>query len=104
MAQAGATVVKVESRARPDGTRAGPVAFFDWMNSKKLSYAVDFDSPEPLRTLLAAADVVIESSRPAALTRRGLGPHDVDSARRSGMAADHRPRRRGRARRLGGLR
>ena len=78
MAQAGATVVKVESRARPDGTRAGPVAFFDWMNSKKLSYAVDFDSPEPLRTLLAAADVVIESSRPAALARRGLGPHDVD--------------------------
>ena len=77
LAQAGATVVKVESPARPDGTRAGPSAFFDWMNVGKLSYATDFDNPGPLRTLLAAADVVIESSRPAGLTRRGLGPHDI---------------------------
>src|SRR6185295_5245496 len=44
LARAGATVVKVETRARPDGTRAGPPAFFDWMNSGKLSYAVDFDN------------------------------------------------------------
>jgi CoA-transferase family III len=74
LARAGATVVKVESRARPDGTRAGPAAFFDWMNSGKLSYAVDFDDPTSLRRLLEIADVVIESSRPAALIRRGLGP------------------------------
>ena len=45
LAQAGATVVKVESPARPDGTRAGPAAFFDWMNGGKLSYAADFDDP-----------------------------------------------------------
>jgi len=77
LARAGATVVKVESSARPDGTRAGPPAFFDWMNSGKLSYAVNFDEPSRLRDLLAAADVVIESSRPAALTRRGLGPADI---------------------------
>jgi crotonobetainyl-CoA:carnitine CoA-transferase CaiB-like acyl-CoA transferase len=74
LARAGATVVKVESRARPDGTRAGPSAFFDWMNGGKLSYAVDFGEPSGLRRLLEAADVVIESSRPAALARRGLGP------------------------------
>ena len=74
LARAGATVVKVESWARPDGTRAGPLAFFDWMNGGKLSYAVDFDEPSGLRRLLDAADVVIESSRPAALARRGLGP------------------------------
>jgi CoA-transferase family III len=73
LAQAGATVVKVESPARPDGTRAGPPAFFDWMNAGKLSYAVDFDDAERLRALLEVADVVIESSRPAALRRRGLG-------------------------------
>jgi crotonobetainyl-CoA:carnitine CoA-transferase CaiB-like acyl-CoA transferase len=77
LARAGATVIKVESAARPDGTRSGPEAFFDWVNAGKLSYEADFDHPEALRRALAAADVVIESSRPAALTRRGLGPRDV---------------------------
>lgn len=75
LARAGATVVKVESVARPDGTRGGEPAFFDWMNSGKLSYAVDFDRPDDVAALLAVADVVIEASRPAALERRGLGPH-----------------------------
>jgi crotonobetainyl-CoA:carnitine CoA-transferase CaiB-like acyl-CoA transferase len=77
LARAGATVVKVESTARPDGTRAGPAAFFDWMNSGKLSYVADFGQLAGLRQLLAAADVVIESSRPAALSHRGLGPADI---------------------------
>ncbi|MGO9350130.1 MAG: CoA transferase [Mycobacterium sp.] len=74
----GATVVKVESPRRPDGTRAGDRAFFDWINGEKLSYCVDFDSQaDELRELLAVADIVIEGSRPAALARRRLGPHDV---------------------------
>jgi hypothetical protein len=77
-ARAGATVVKVEDPWRPDGTRAGPPTFFDWMNSGKLSYAVDFAEPAGLRRLLEAADVVIESSRPAALAHRGLGPTDIE--------------------------
>ncbi len=77
LARAGATVVKVESASRPDGARAGPPEFFDWMNSGKLSYRVDFHEPAGLRRLLAAADVVIESSRTAALARRGLGPADI---------------------------
>lgn len=77
LAGAGATVVKVESATRPDGTRQGPEAFFDWMNAGKLSYRVDLAHPDGLRRLLAAADVVIESSRPAALRRRRLGPSDV---------------------------
>jgi CoA transferase family III len=77
LARAGATVVKVESEARPDGTRSGPLTFFDWMNNGKLSYSVDFDEPSGLRRLLEVADVVIESSRPAALTHRGLGPTGV---------------------------
>lgn len=80
LAGAGATVVKVESPRRPDGTRAGPAAFFDWMNGGKLSYAVDFDDTEALRRLLSVADVVIEASRPAALRRRGIGP-DIGEAR-----------------------
>lgn len=77
LARAGATVVKVESAARPDGARRGPQAVFDWLNAGKLSYAVDFDDAATLRPLLEVADVVIESSRPAALSRRGLGPTDV---------------------------
>jgi hypothetical protein len=78
LARAGATVVKVESPRRPDGTRRGNREFFDWMNSEKLSYAIDFDADaDELRELLAIADIVIEGSRPAALERRRLGPHDV---------------------------
>ncbi|OCB18381.1 acyl-CoA transferase [Mycobacterium malmoense] len=82
LARAGATVVKVESAARPDGTRAGNAGFFDWMNGEKLSYCVDFDRrPEELRALLTVADVVIEGSRPAALSRRRLGPEHVEPGR-----------------------
>ena len=79
LAAAGATVVKVEGRSRPDGTRRGDPRFFDWMNSSKLSYAIDFRDDD-LRPLLEVADVVIEGSRPAALTRRGLGPEQVRGA------------------------
>lgn len=71
LAAAGATVVKVESPSRPDGTRAGEPRFFDWVNGGKLSCAIDFDNAL-LRDLLEAADIVIEGSRSAALRRRGL--------------------------------
>lgn len=78
LARAGATVVKVESPRRPDGTRAGNRAFFDWINGQKLCYGVDFDSQtDELRELLAVSDIVIEGSRPAALARRKLGPDDI---------------------------
>ncbi len=77
MARAGATVVKVESQSRPDGTRQGERRFFDWMNARKLCYAADFGEPDDLRQLLSVADVVIESSRPDALANRGLGPTDI---------------------------
>ena len=80
LADAGATVVKVESPDRPDGTRAGDPAFFDWVNSGKLNFGSQsgsaFGSGE-LVTLLEAADVVIEASRPAALARHGLGPQHI---------------------------
>jgi hypothetical protein len=78
LARAGAVVVKVESPSRPDGTREGEPAFFDWMNAGKLSYCVDFDSEsDALRRLLDAADIVIEGSRPAALRRRGVSAEDL---------------------------
>ena len=78
LARSGAVVVKVESPARPDGTRGGDPRFFDWMNGGKLGYSIDFDRDrDRLAALLAAADVVLEGSRPAALIRRGLGPADI---------------------------
>jgi crotonobetainyl-CoA:carnitine CoA-transferase CaiB-like acyl-CoA transferase len=72
---AGARVVKVESRARPDGARAGTPAFFDLLHAGHLSVALDFGAPDDLaalRRLLARADVVLEASRPRALRQLGL--------------------------------
>jgi hypothetical protein len=80
LAGAGATVVKVESTRRPDGSRRGPRAFFDLLNGRKQSVALDFGSPEgvrQLRTLLERADIVIEASRPRALEQLGIGAADL---------------------------
>ncbi|WP_222428784.1 CoA transferase [Denitratisoma sp. DHT3] len=73
--RAGARVVKVESRQRPDGARRGAAAFYALMNQGKASVALDFASPrgiEQLRHLLLAADIVIEGSRPRALRQLGI--------------------------------
>jgi hypothetical protein len=77
---AGARVAKVESLARPDGLRRGDPAFFDLLNAGKLSVALDLGRPAgvaELRRLLAAADVVIESSRPRALEQWGIVASDL---------------------------
>ena len=78
LARAGATVVKVETASRPDGTRSGSEAFFNWMNGGKLSCAAD--DIGGISPLLAVADVVVTSSRPAALAHRGIEP--IPDARR----------------------
>jgi hypothetical protein len=75
LAEAGAKVIKVESTGRPDGARAGPSEFFDLLNGRKRSVALDLASPDgrgTLRRLLLAADVVIESARPRALEQWGM--------------------------------
>jgi CoA-transferase family III len=77
---AGADVVKVESTTRPDGSRAGPGRFFDVLNGGKRSVALDLadaDGWGVLRRLLAAAEVVIEGSRPRALEQRGIVAPDL---------------------------
>jgi hypothetical protein len=77
---AGARVVKVETPGRPDGARAGNREFFDWLQAGHQSAVLDFRSEsgrEALRALLAAADVVIEASRPRALEQLGLAPEQV---------------------------
>ncbi|WP_298514000.1 CoA transferase [uncultured Nocardioides sp.] len=75
LALAGARVVKVESRTRPDGARRGPRAFYDLLHSGSAAVSVDFGAAadrEALRELVAGADLVLESSRPRALARLGL--------------------------------
>ena len=88
--RAGADVVNVESTARPDGARATP-GWFDAIHAGQRSVALDFRSPEgaaTLRRLLAAADVVIEGSRPRALAQLGIDARSmVDDSRVSVWAS-----------------
>jgi hypothetical protein len=75
LAAVGAHVVKVESTGRPDGARRGPVGFFDLLNGRKRSAALDFGAERGARTLreiVQRADVVIEASRPRALAQLGI--------------------------------
>ena len=72
---AGADVVKVESRQRPDAMREGDPAFHALLNQGKASVVLDFadaDDRRALMSLIAASDVVIEASRPRALAQLGL--------------------------------
>lgn len=68
-------VVKVESLRRPDGARDGNAEFFHLLNAGKRCAAFDFSSLDDrvaLKKLIAAADIVIEASRPRALRQLGI--------------------------------
>jgi hypothetical protein len=83
LARAGATVVKVESTQRPDGARRGTREFFDLLNGRKRSVALDLQSHQGvriLRALIKKSDIVIEASRPRALAQFGLDAGDVVTA------------------------
>jgi hypothetical protein len=76
----GARVIKVENTHRPDGARHGPAQFYDLLNAGKDSIALDFRSAnglEQLRRLIAAADIVVESSRPRALRQLGIEAEEM---------------------------
>jgi crotonobetainyl-CoA:carnitine CoA-transferase CaiB-like acyl-CoA transferase len=80
LAAVGAHVVKVESTGRPDGARRGPGEFFDLLNGRKLSAALDFRTERgatTLREIVQRADVVIEASRPRALAQLGIEAEEV---------------------------
>jgi hypothetical protein len=80
LAAAGADVIKVESTARPDGARRGPMSFFDLLNGEKRSVALDVSAASgrrALRRLIETADVVIESTRPRALEQMGIVASDI---------------------------
>ncbi len=80
LAALGARVIKVESVTRPDGARRGPRRFYDLLNAGQESVALDFTTAAgqaALAGLVAAADVVIEGSRPRALRQLGICAEDV---------------------------
>ena len=76
LADRGAEVIKVESPARPDGTRRGPREFFRRLNRGKQEVVCDLRSPV-LRGLLGDADVVVVASRSRALAPLGLVAEEV---------------------------
>ena len=72
---AGAEVVKVESRRRPDAMRDGDESFYRLLNQGKASVVLDFTDAEDrqaLRRLIAASDIVIEAARPRGLAQLGI--------------------------------
>ncbi|HEY5757891.1 MAG TPA: CoA transferase [Steroidobacter sp.] len=72
---AGAEVIKVESRKRPDAMRNGDSQFYSLLNQGKSSVVVDLASHNDrtaLRALISTADIVIEASRPRALAQLGF--------------------------------
>lgn len=72
---AGADVVKVESRGRPDGMREAASDFYALLNQGKASVVIDLaDSGDrqALLSLIAASDIVIEAARPRALAQLGI--------------------------------
>ncbi|MCE3554886.1 CoA transferase [Pseudonocardia sp. RS11V-5] len=74
LARAGARVVTVETPTRPDGARRGEPRFHALLHSGERSVVLDPSEPgdrRALASLVEAADVVIEASRPRAL--RGFG-------------------------------
>ncbi|WP_084670839.1 CoA transferase [Sporichthya polymorpha] len=74
---AGAQVVKVETPTRPDGARRGNAAFYELLHAGHRSVVADPSEPGGrrfLRALVEAADIVIEASRPRALSAWGLSP------------------------------
>ncbi|MEV0383171.1 CoA transferase [Nonomuraea sp. NPDC050643] len=87
LADQGAEVIKIESRAYPDGSRqslGGEVitAGFAWGHRNKLSAGIDLRSPEGLelfKRLAADCDVILSNFKPGTLESLGLG-HDVIGA------------------------
>jgi hypothetical protein len=72
---AGARVVKVETPQRPDGARRGNQGFYHLLHAGHRAVLLDPATAADraaLAALVAAADIVIESSRPRALAGFGL--------------------------------
>ncbi|HEX5451267.1 MAG TPA: CoA transferase [Candidatus Limnocylindrales bacterium] len=94
LADLGADVIKIESRARPDNLRLAPPfrdghddlegsGYFASRNSSKRSFALDMRHPGARAIALrlaAASDVVASNFRPGVMDRWGLAYEDVRAA------------------------
>jgi hypothetical protein len=72
---AGAEVVKVESRSRPDAMRGAEGDFYALINQGKATVGVELTDESERRALLsliASSDIVIEAARPRALKQLGI--------------------------------
>ncbi len=75
LALAGAEVVKVESRSRPDALRAAGDGLYALLNQGKAAVTADLADPgdrHALLSLIARSDIVIEAARPRALAQLGI--------------------------------
>ena len=80
LAGCGASVTKIESSARPDGTPSGSAELFTRLNGAKAQVSIDFTTAtgrSELHDRLAGADVVIEASRPRALRALGIDAEEL---------------------------
>jgi crotonobetainyl-CoA:carnitine CoA-transferase CaiB-like acyl-CoA transferase len=78
LARDGARVTKAESIQRPDNLKQGRPDLYDELNSNKTIITFDWNDPDALPSLIAQADVVVESARPRALEQRGIFAADTD--------------------------
>ena len=78
LARDGASVIKAESVQRPDNLKLGRPDLYDELNANKTIVTFDWDDPDALPSLIAEADVVIESARPRALEQRGIRAAEAD--------------------------
>ena len=79
---AGAEVIRVEHRGRPDAMRNGDAEFFALLNQGKASVALDFGDVNDIKALLAliaSSDIVVEASRPRALHQLGIDAAQLTS-------------------------
>lgn len=80
LARAGADVVRIESLGRPDPTLQSSPQLDARINAGKSRLALDLRTDggrESLHALVADADVLVTSARPAALARLGLEPEKL---------------------------
>lgn len=72
---AGAEVVKVASRTRPDAMRVSDETFYTLLNQGKAYVSLDLtdhNDRQALLSLVAESDIVIEAARPRALAQLGI--------------------------------
>ncbi|WP_214108240.1 CaiB/BaiF CoA transferase family protein [Acrocarpospora catenulata] len=87
LADQGAEVIKIESRAYPDGSRQSLTGetisvSFTWGHRNKLSAGINLRSPEGLelfKRLAAESDIILSNFKPGTLESLGIG-YDVISA------------------------